>query len=208
MIGVINKKEIMDIMMNMMTKNIFQGEVVHLTSEDPEIIGKAYSHWFRNSEYYRLLDTKHGTMNSVKKIKENIEKNLEKEDLNEFFFLIRTIDNKRLIGFVGLIDINWSQGDCWVGIGLGEREDWGKGYGTDAMRIALRYAFCELNLHRVSLGVFAYNPRAISSYEKVGFKHEGTERSVLNRDGSRADIFCMGILRDEWQRKLIVKEKN
>jgi len=199
MIGAMNKKEIKDILMNMMDMNIFQGELVCLTAEDPQTIGKAYSHWCRNSEYCRLLDTEHSTMNSIKKIKEYFEKNFAKEDLNEFSFLIRTLDNKRLIGFVGLIAINWSQGDCWVGIGLGEPRYWGKGYGTDAMRIALHYAFYELNLHRVSLGVLSYNARAIRSYEKAGFKMEGTERLLLHRDGSRADVFYMGILRDEWE---------
>ena len=66
------------------------------------------------------------------------------------------------------------------------------------MNILLRYAFTELNLWRVSLGVFEYNPRAIRSYEKVGFQHEGRSRKHLNHEGKRWDIFFMGILRDEW----------
>jgi RimJ/RimL family protein N-acetyltransferase len=66
------------------------------------------------------------------------------------------------------------------------------------MKIVLRYAFAELNLHRVSLGVFEYNPRAIRSYEKAGFQHEGRARKHLNHEGQRWDIFFMGILREEW----------
>jgi len=67
------------------------------------------------------------------------------------------------------------------------------------MNLILRFAFCELNLHRVNLNVFEYNPRAIHCYEKVGFKHEGRLRQCLNRDGRRWDLVYMGILRGEWQ---------
>jgi RimJ/RimL family protein N-acetyltransferase len=56
-----------------------------------------------------------------------------------------------------------------------------------------------LNLRRITLGVFDYNPRAIRSYEKAGFTLEGHLRKALYRDGSRADIVFMGILREEWQ---------
>jgi hypothetical protein len=70
--------------------------------------------------------------------------------------------------------------------------------GTDAMRVMLRYVFNELNLRRVSLIVFEYNLRAIRSYEKVGFVHEGRVRRVMQRDGRRWDFLYMGILREEW----------
>jgi RimJ/RimL family protein N-acetyltransferase len=97
-----------------------------------------------------------------------------------------------------LFDVRWNHGDCWLGIGLGEREYWGKGYGSDALRLILRYAFQELGLQRVTLTVFEYNPRAIRSYEKVGFIHEGRCRKAIHRDGERADLLVMGILRQEW----------
>jgi len=70
------------------------------------------------------------------------------------------------------------------------------------MKVILNYAFSELNLHRVTLGVFSYNTRAIRSYEKAGFNFEGIERSVILRDGSRSDVIIMGILRDEWLNQL------
>jgi len=76
-------------------------------------------------------------------------------------------EEARLIGFTGLWIADWNHRHSWVGIGLGEREFWGKGYGTDAMRLIVRYAFDELDLHRVSLTVFEYNTRAIRSYEKA-----------------------------------------
>ena len=91
-----------------------------------------------------------------------------------FGFAIRTLSDDRLIGDIGVWIESWAHGEAWVGIGLGERDYWGNGYGTDAMRLMLRFAFDELNLQRVSLGVYAYNPRAIRSYEKAGFRREGS----------------------------------
>jgi len=67
------------------------------------------------------------------------------------------------------------------------------------MRVMLRYAFAELNLHRVSLNVFEYNPRAIRSYEICGFVREGRCRQALHRDGRRWDLIYMGIMREEWR---------
>jgi RimJ/RimL family protein N-acetyltransferase len=92
-------------------------------------------------------------------------------------------------------------GDTLVAIALGERKFWGNGFGTDAMRVMLRYAFNELNLRRVGLIVFEYNPRAIRSYEKAGFVHEGRARGFLYREGQRWDLLFMGILREEWLAK-------
>lgn len=88
-----------------------------------------------------------------------------------------------------------------MGIGIGEREYWSKGYGTDAMNVILRFAFDELNLYRISLNVFEYNQRAIRSYEKVGFVVEGREREFLRRAGRRWDMIFMGLLREEWAQK-------
>jgi RimJ/RimL family protein N-acetyltransferase len=66
------------------------------------------------------------------------------------------------------------------------------------MNLLLRFAFTEVNLRRVSLGVFEYNPRAIRTYEKTGFRHEGRVRQFLNKEGRRWDMLFMGIMREEW----------
>jgi RimJ/RimL family protein N-acetyltransferase len=180
--------------------DLFRGRLVRLATEESQALAEAMSKWQRDSEFHRLLDTEPAMAISVKGTKDWIEKVLEKEDATFIFFTIHTLDEDRLIGFVGLDTIRWNHGDAFVFLALGEREYWGKGYGTDAMRVILRYAFTELNLHRVSLDVFEYNPRAIRSYEKAGFRYEGRKRKSLSRDGQRADDVWMGILREEWIR--------
>jgi RimJ/RimL family protein N-acetyltransferase len=67
------------------------------------------------------------------------------------------------------------------------------------MRVALRYAFNELNLNRVNLNVFEYNERAHKSYLKCGFVDEGRTRKSMQRNGQRWDMLFMGILKEEWK---------
>ena len=181
--------------------NIFDGELVRLGAIDADEIGKAFSKWDRDSEFIRYLNSGVVRLFSMKQEKKSIEKELEEQTNNQHIFSIRGLEDDRLLGFVDLFVHNWPARDTFVGIGIGERDFWGRGYGTDAMKVILRYAFTELNLNRVTLGVFGYNPRAIRSYEKVGFRHEGRLRKYLNKEGERWDMLFMGILREEWKEK-------
>ncbi|WP_370942714.1 GNAT family N-acetyltransferase [Amycolatopsis sp. cg5] len=70
----------------------------------------------------------------------------------------------------------------------------GKGYGTDATAAVLDFAFDVVGLHRVSLGVFTFNPRARRVYEKCGFVAEGVRRHSLKWDGQWHDSVEMGVL--------------
>lgn len=182
-----------------MENDLFCGERVYLCREDPEIMATAFQRWNQDSEYSRLLDSYPSQQWSTKARTRWLENDLGEERDDVFIFMIRARADDCLIGAIGLEGVRWNHGDSFVGIGIGEREFWGQGYGSDAMRIVLRYAFTELNLQRVSLDVFDYNPRAIRSYEKVGFRHEGRIRQALSRDGRRYDLVYMGILRQEWQ---------
>jgi RimJ/RimL family protein N-acetyltransferase len=179
-------------------KDLFRGELVRLTSEEPEFRAKVEVNWQRDSEFHRLADGDPAELTSAKKIKEWIEKNVERDfNPSRYFFSIRALADDKLIGFLGLW-LELIHSEVWVGIGIGERDYWGKGYGTDAMKLCLQYAFMELGAERVSLGLFEYNERALKSYEKAGFKLEGRMRQEILREGQRTDSLWMGVLRDEW----------
>jgi RimJ/RimL family protein N-acetyltransferase len=179
-----------------MNTSVFDGKLVHLTIVDPEKDAEMLTKWDHDSEYDRLLNAGAAYMWPPKMMKEWIEK---EKDI--YFFIIRTLADDQPIGLVDLSGFNWSARSAWVGIGLGERDFWGKGYGTDAMQVILRYAFEELNLNRVNLDVFEYNERAKKSYLKCGFVEEGRTRKAMTRDGKRWDIIYMGILRSEWEER-------
>lgn len=177
---------------------ILKGRLVRLAAFDPEEMSKAFPRWYRNSEYARLLNMSSHPMQSSRATAKWMEEEVGEISVASYFFSIRALAEDTLIGELGLDVVDWSGRDAFVGLGIGEPDYWSKGYGTDVMNVLLRYAFTELNLKRVSLGVFEYNPRAIRSYEKAGFRREGRLRQMLNREGRRWDNLYMGILREEW----------
>lgn len=171
---------------------LFAGKLVRLAPIDADVQA-TFARWTNDAEYSRLLN-----MWPVRPVHPGYWPAQDSADAWRLFeFALRTLADDTLIGMVEL-EVDWSNQTAWLGIGIGDAAYRGKGYGTDAMHLALNYAFYELNLYRVSLSVFSYNPRAIRVYEKVGFKHEGRMRSVLFRDGQRHDMLVMGVLRPEW----------
>lgn len=172
------------------------GEKARLVPFDAERDSKKIAGWRTNSEYLRLADGDIARQFSV----ENIKKWLEGEELADswVFFIIQTKDTDEAIGEISLGGFKGRHSNVFVGISIGDPQNWGKGYGTDAMRLILKYGFGILNLHHISLTVFENNPRGVRSYEKAGFKMEGAQRQFLNRDGRRWDMYRMGILKSEW----------
>ena len=116
-------------------------------------------------------------------------------------FAIRLLDaSSTLLGTITLSGIDHANRVAQLGMSLPDPERWGHGYGTEAVELLLGFAFDDMNLHRVEMGVFAFNARAIACYEGVGFVHEGTHREYLRRDGQRHDMHLYGILEHEWRR--------
>lgn len=120
------------------------------------------------------------------------------EDEKGYVFAIETAEGVH-IGNVGLHGIDWKNRKATCGIVIGEKEYWNQGYGADALRTLLRFAFEELNLHRIFLHVFDFNRRAIRCYEKVGFRHEGRLRQARFTEGRYVDELVMGLLQEEWE---------
>jgi RimJ/RimL family protein N-acetyltransferase len=116
-------------------------------------------------------------------------------------FAIETLDGIH-IGNVGLHDINWMHRSAELGIVIGEKQHWGQGLGSDAVRTALGFAFEEMNLHRVYLTVYEDNPRAIRAYLKCGFTEEGRLRDAVYRKGRYYDMFLMSVLAPEFSSRL------
>lgn len=179
-------------------KDLLRGELVRFTSEEPETRAKAEVRWQRDTEFIRLADSDPSQLTSEKKIKEWVEKQVESGPKPErHSFSIRALADDKHIGFLGVwVDLIHSE--AWVGLGIGERDFWSKGYGSDMMKLCQQYVFAELGVQRLSLGLFEYNPRALRSYEKCGFRLEGRTRKDVLREGKRYDSLWMGILREEW----------
>jgi RimJ/RimL family protein N-acetyltransferase len=101
--------------------------------------------------------------------------------------------------FVGVCDLGRVEGrarTAVLGIWIG-RSFWDKGFGTDAVRVLSRFAFNEMNLQRIELGVMEGNARGKRAYEKVGFKEEGRLRRAKFVGGRHVDLIVMGLLAEE-----------
>lgn len=178
-----------------MDTDLLTGELVRLVALDIEEDPKLLSEWDRDSEFQRLLNSESASRYNPKQVREFLEKEID----SMHFYIIQRLEDERKIGLIDLNGIDWVSRNAWVGIGIGEREFWGKGYGTDAMKILLRHAFTVLNLQRVSLNVFDFNQRGYASYLKCGFKEEGRLPAALMKAGKRCDLIFMGILRSDWE---------
>lgn len=114
-------------------------------------------------------------------------------------FAIETLEGSKYIGGCGVNKIDWKNSVAVVGIFIGDKRYWGKGYGTDAMKVLVSFIFDQMNIHKIKLSVFSFNQRAIRSYEKCGFKTEGILRKEIFKDGKYHDDIVMGILREEYE---------
>jgi RimJ/RimL family protein N-acetyltransferase len=178
-----------------MNLDLLRGSKVRLTALRQDDASKI-AEWNEDVGYLRLQDTN----TALPKSKAQIEAELEQlQGGNAILFTIRTNEEEALIGTAGFYEIEWANQSAWLGIGIGDRTAWGKGYGSEALRLLLQYGFDEMNLHRVTLTVVEYNKRAIAMYERAGFKHEGTFREFGRRDGKRYEMYLYGLLRPEWE---------
>ena len=179
---------------------LFESERVCLAPIDHEKDAEIESGWTHDANYLRLLSADAARPLSpaqVKKKYEAIEKDME-ENKNLFYFTIRMRSDDRLIGFAKLYWIEWSNGVGKVQLGIGAETNRRQSYGSEALQMLLRYAFAELNLHRLTADIPEYNVGARKLFEKFGFVQEVRRRQALNRDGQRWDFLHLGILHSEW----------
>ena len=112
-------------------------------------------------------------------------------------FAIYELSTLRPIGVTGLRDIDTPPGTAEFGISIGETDCWGRGYGTEATTLVLRYAFTDLGLRSILLEVWSFNERAIRTYHRVGFREIGRRRQAQVMGGRAWDVVFMDCLADE-----------
>jgi len=150
--------------------------------------------WFNDQEMTRFL-LWYRPMNVAQE-----EAFLEKIQASETDLLLGIVTREadRFIGCLGLHEMDLRNRHAVFGICVGDKSYWGKGHGSEATRLILDHAFLTLNLNRVWLQVFEYNPRGIRCYEKIGFRHEGRLRQHVYREGRYWDSLVMGVVRSDW----------
>lgn len=175
-------------------QHIYLAAIDHI--KDPEV----ETRWTHDAEYMRMLypePMRPLSQAQLKKKYEAIEK--EGDQHNLFYFTIHDRQDERLLGFIRLFWVDWTNGNGNVQLGIGEPGDRRRGYGSEALHMLMTYAFSELNLHRLSATIAEYNQAGLNLFLKAGFCEEVRRRQAQNRDGRRWDVLHMGLLRDEWE---------
>jgi RimJ/RimL family protein N-acetyltransferase len=172
-----------------------EGTLVVLRPHVPANL-KAFERWYSDADVARLTRYQDGPM---------------RRDEIERFFAARVVgpdslalavhvkSTDRLIGTCAFSQLDGDNGSALYHITIGEKDTWGRGYGTEATRLMLGHAFRNLALHRVALSVFEFNQRAIRSYRRCGFQVEGRAREAIWREGRWWDEITMSILEPEWR---------
>lgn len=175
---------------------IIRGELVFLRAAEREDVA-TFVRWFNDADVLRNL----AMFSPMSEAAEAawFDRMLAAQGTTDYHFVICLLADGRPIGTIGLHDISWKDGTADFGIAIGEKDEWNKGYGTDALRAICDFGFGSLRLERIGLYVYAGNDRARRTYEKAGFVHEGTLRRAHFARGEHHGVHVMSLLRAEWQ---------
>ena len=158
----------------------------------------AFRRWYTDADVARLARYQDGPMRL-----DEIDRFFQARALGSesLAMAIHVRDGGRLIGSCAFSQMDGDNGSALFHITIGEKGEWGRGYGTEATRLMLEHAFDSLGLHRIALAVFEFNERAVRAYRRNGFKVEGRAREAIWRDGRWWDELSMSILEAEWRRR-------
>lgn len=180
----------------MLNKPILHGETILLRPLIPEDAETLFAS-FADEEGKRLTGT-HQTF-TLEQVQAHYARVADADDRADYAIVPKD-EPDLLLGEVVLNDIDWDNRSAGFRIALVGSHLFGRGYGTQATKLMVQYGFENLNLHRIELEVYDFNPRAIRVYEKAGFVREGVRRDALLWDGTFHDAIVMSILRPEYER--------
>lgn len=175
---------------------MIEGTLVNLRAVEMSDADR-YVAWFNDTEVTRFLNRRYQLSLAAEEawLRETTAKPLSYDRVN---FAIDTKDSTH-IGGISFHQAVAEDRRAEIGITIGDKAYWSKGYGTDAMRTLMRFGFDEMNLYRIELTVDARNERAQACYRKCGFVEEVRLRQHRYAEGAYHDTLWMGILRDEWE---------
>ena len=174
---------------------MISGEKVILRGIEPSDVPRLWE-WTQDEETMRLRDYPAPPISLAQAEREFEDSACD--DTCHLRLAVATPDGM-LIGEASLTHIDYRNGSARFQIAIGNSDQRGHGYGSDATRALMRYAFEQLRLHRITLYVHEFNERAIGVYERCGFKHEGRLREAHFMDGKYTDVLIMGLLREDFE---------
>lgn len=160
----------------------------------------AFQRWYADPEIARLLRHDQEPLNSVQS-RGYFDTIIMPLSVKGHCFAIHETDGDTVIGMSALTEVMPGPGTALFRIVIGEKDLWGRGYGTEATRLVAREAFERLGLREIKLEVFRHNPRALAAYDRVGFEIIGEHVEWVPRQGLKLEVIEMRLRRDEFWRR-------
>jgi len=160
----------------------------------------AFQRWYADPEIARLLRHDQEPLSSIQS-RGYFDTIILPLSARGLCFAIHEVETDEVIGMSALTDVNAGAGSALFRIVIGEKDRWGRGYGTEATRLVVREAFERLSLREVRLEVFRHNPRARSAYARVGFEVTGEHVEWVQHLNIQLNVLEMRLNRDEFYRR-------
>ena len=174
------------------TETIINSERIHLRKVNIDDVCQAYVDWLNDSKVNQYLETRY-QIQTISSVSKYVKKMVDKDD--EYFFAICLNSNGKHIGNIKLGPVNLVHKFGEISLLIGDKNQWGKGYATEAIKSITNFAFDELGLHKLTAGCYADNIGSIKSFIKVGFFNEGNWKDHYYSNGKYVDRVCLAILK-------------
>ena len=165
------------------------GERIYLREVRPSDVNDAYYRWMNDPEVTQYLESRFAP-NSMETLQEYVKNFLGNKD--NIFLAIVLKENHKHIGNIKMGPINWFHRLADIGVMLGEKDSWGKGYASEAISLLVKHAFCTLNLHKLTAGCYEQNLGSLKAFQKSGFEIEGIRKKHRFLNGKYEDSILLG----------------
>lgn len=178
-------------------RRFVEGERIYLREVRLSDVNENYYRWMNDPEVTQYLESRFHP-NSLEGLRDYVAGKVQ--DRDNVFLAIVLKDGDRHVGNIKIGPINWIHRFADIGILIGEKECWGKGYAAEAIRLVVDYAFRVLNLRKLTASCYEVNHGSVKAFEKVGFVIEGVRKQHFYCDGTYTDGVLLGLLRSEEER--------
>lgn len=169
------------------------GQNIYLREVRTSDVTESYYRWLNDPTITQFLECRFYP-NTIEKLDEYVKS--KQADFNNIFLAIVTKENHRHIGNIKLGPINWIHRFADIGIIIGEKDCWGKGYASEAISLVTKFSFDTLNLHKLTAGCYEMNQGSVKAFQKAGFHIEGIRKSELFYQGAYIDNIVLAIFKD------------
>jgi len=173
-----------------------KGEVIFLRPVEQSDLIDTYVNWLNDPMVNQWLETRwvNQTMLTIRDYWETHSKNSD-----EAWWAICTTADSRHVGCIKVGPVRWNHQSASVSLFIGDKGVWGKGVGSEAIKLVTDYCFSELEIEKLNAGVYANNTGSIKAFKKCEYSVQGCLKKDLSTVDGRVDLIVLGIWRGEWK---------